>query len=141
MDSGWGLKWDFIIVHESGHEWFGNNITSKDIADMWIHESFTNYSETLFTENLYGKKAGDEYCYGTRKNIKNDRTIIGFYGVNKEGSGDMYDKGGNMLHTIRHVINNDIKFRKILRGLNETFYHQTVTTKQVEDYIICTKWN
>ena len=133
--SGWGMKWDFMIVHESGHEWFGNNITSKDIADMWIHESFTDYSETLFTEYYFGKKAANEYVSGLRKNIRNDRPVIAPYGVNKEGSTDMYYKGANMLHTIRQVINNDEKFRMILRGLNKTFYHQTVTTKQVEDYI------
>lgn len=133
--SGWGLKWDFIIVHESGHEWFANNITTKDIADMWVHEGFTNYSETLFTDYWYGKDAGNAYVQGTRKNIDNDIPIIGKYGVNKEGSGDMYYKGGNMLHTIRQVVNDDEKFRQILRGLNKTFYHQTVTTKQVEDYI------
>ena len=133
--SGWGLKWDFIIVHESGHEWFANNITSKDIADMWIHEGFTNYSETLFTEFYYGKKAGTEYVTGIRKTIANDKPIIGPYGVNQEGSGDMYNKAGNMIHTIRQVINDDEKFRNILRGLNKTFYHQTVTSKQVEDYV------
>jgi len=133
--SGWGLKWDFIIVHESGHEWFGNNITSKDIADMWVHESFTNYSETLFTGCQYGPKAADAYIEGVRKSIKNDIPIIGPYGVNQEGSGDMYTKGGNMIHTIRQIINNDDVFRDILRGLNKTFWHQTVTTQQVEAYI------
>lgn len=133
--SGWGLKWDFIIVHESGHEWFANNITSKDIADMWIHESFTNYSETLFTDYWFGKEAGNAYVQGTRKNIANDIPIIGHYNVNQEGSGDMYYKGGNMIHMIRQVINDDEKFRQILRGLNKTFYHQTVTTKQIENYI------
>ncbi len=133
--SGWGMKWDFIIVHESGHEWFGNNITSKDIADMWIHEGFTNYSETLFTEYYYGKKAADEYVIGIRKNIENKEPIISAYGVNSEGPIDMYYKASNMIHTIRQVINNDSTFRNILRGLNKAFYHQTVTTKQVEDYI------
>ena len=133
--TGWGLKWDFIIVHESGHEWFANNITSKDIADMWIHEGFTNYSETLFTDYWYGKQAGNEYLIGTRKGIRNDIPIIGPYNVNQEGSGDMYPKSGNMLHAIRQVINDDSLFRQILRGLNKTFYHQTVTTKQVENYI------
>ncbi len=133
--TGWGLKWDFIIVHESGHEWFANNITTKDIADMWVHEGFTNYSETLFTEYFYGKKAGDEYNYGIRRNIKNDIPIIGPYGVNQEGSGDMYAKGANLIHTIRHAINNDSLFRNILMGLNTQFYHQTVTTAQVENYI------
>jgi len=133
--TGWGLKFDFIIVHESGHEWFANNITYKDIADMWIHESFTNYSESLFVEYYYGKEAGLEYVRGTRKNIQNDIPIIGHYDVNNEGSGDMYYKGGNMLNTLRQIVNDDAKWRSILRGLNSTFYHQTVTTKQIEDYL------
>ncbi|HSN60256.1 MAG TPA: M1 family aminopeptidase, partial [Ferruginibacter sp.] len=133
--SGWGMKFDFIIIHESGHEWFANNITINDIADMWVHESFTNYSETLFTDYYYGKKAGNDYNAGNRLNISNDSPIIGPYGVNKGGSGDMYDKGGNMLHMIRQLIYNDEKFRKILRGLNSTFYHQTVTTNQIENYL------
>ena len=133
--TGWGLKFDFIIIHESGHEWFANNITYKDIADMWIHESFTNYSESLFVEYYYGKDAGAEYVRGTRKGIKNDSPIIGNYDVNNEGSGDMYPKGGNMLHTLRQIVNDDEKWRGILRGLNSTFYHQTVTTKQIEDYL------
>ncbi|MBC7651263.1 MAG: M1 family peptidase, partial [Deinococcales bacterium] len=133
--TGWGLKWDYIIVHESGHEWFANNITTKDIADMWVHEGFTTYSETLFTEYYYGIEAGNDYNYGQRKGIQNNQTIIGTYGVNKEGSGDMYPKGANVIHTIRHAINNDSLFRQILRGLNSDFYHQTVTTQQVEHYI------
>lgn len=134
--TGWGLKFDFIIVHESGHEWFGNNITSKDIADMWVHESFTNYSETLFTECLFGKQAGSEYVIGTRKNILNDKPIIGTYGVNSEGSGDMYYKGANMLHTIRQIIDNDAAFKNILRGLGKDFYHKTVTGREIERYMI-----
>jgi aminopeptidase N len=132
--TGWGLKWDFIIVHESGHEWFGNSITDKDAADMWVHEGFTNYSETLYTTYLYGVEAGDDYCIGTRKNVENDENIIGIYDVNKEGSGDMYYKGGNMLHMIRQIMG-DSAFRGMLRGLQKTFYHQTVTTKQIEDYV------
>lgn len=133
--TGWGLKFDFIIIHESGHEWFANNITYKDMADMWIHESFTNYSESLFIEYYYGKEAGAEYERGLRKTIKNDKPIIGKYNVNDEGSSDMYNKGGNMLHTLRQIVNDDEKWRTILRGLNSTFYHQTVTTKQIEDYL------
>lgn len=133
--TGVGLNWDFIIIHESGHEWFANNITAKDKADMWIHEGFTSYSETLFTEKFMDKISAEKYVQGIRKNIRNDRPIIGKYGVGKSGSGDMYYKGANMIHTIRQVINDDEKFRQILRGLNKDFYHQTVTTKQVEDYI------
>ena len=133
--TGWGLKWDFIIIHESGHEWFANNITYRDIADMWIHESFTNYSESLYIDYYFGKEPATDYVAGTRQHIENDRPIVGYYQVNKRGSGDMYSKGGNMLHTIRHSIGNDSLFRAILRGLNSTFYHQTVTTQQVENYI------
>ena len=133
--TGVGLNWDFILIHESGHEWFANNITAKDQADMWIHEGFTCYSETLFTEKFMDKKSAETYVQGLRHNIRNDVPIIGKYGVRKAGSGDMYYKGANMLHTIRQVINDDEKFRQILRGLNKDFYHQTVTTKQIEDYI------
>ncbi|HYF31490.1 MAG TPA: M1 family metallopeptidase [Chitinophagaceae bacterium] len=133
--SGWGLKWDFILIHESGHEWFANNITTKDIADMWVHEGFTNYSETIFTECEFGKEAGIDYVTGTRRLIENDMPIIGHYGVNQEGSGDMYYKGGNMLHTIRQVFSSDEAFRQMLRGMNKDFYHKTVTSKEVENYI------
>jgi aminopeptidase N len=133
--SGHGLKWDFIIVHESGHEWFANNITSNDIADMWIHEGFTAYSETLFTTCESGVQAGNEYVIGTRTNMRNDMPVIGHYGVQQEGSGDMYYKGANMLHNIRQIIDNDEKFRKILRGLNSEYFHKTVDTKDVEAYI------
>ncbi|WP_025741640.1 M1 family metallopeptidase [Aquimarina pacifica] len=133
--SGWGTKFDFIIVHESGHEWFANNITHKDAADMWIHEGFTAYSESLFLDYYYGEKAASEYVIGTRKNIQNDRPIIGEYHVNHEGSADMYFKGSNMLHTLRQLIKNDEVWRSVLRGINKKFYHQTVTTKQIEEYI------
>jgi aminopeptidase N len=133
--TGWGLKFDFIIVHESGHEWFANSITYEDIADMWVHESFANYSENLYLEYYYGKKAGSEYVLGTRKNIINDRPIIGIYNVNREGSHDMYYKGGNMLHTLRQIINDDEKWRSILRGLSRDFYHQVVKGSQIEKYL------
>ena len=133
--TGWGLKFDFIIIHESGHEWFANNITYKDAADMWIHEGFTAYSENLFLDYYYGTKAASEYVIGTRSSILNDKPIIGNYDVNSEGSSDMYYKGANMLHTLRQLIEDDNKWRQILRGLNSEFYHQTVTTKQIESYI------
>ena len=133
--TGLGMKWDFIIVHESAHEWFGNNITSKDNADMWVHESFANYAEGLYTECLFGKEAGAQYIIGNRRLIRNDAPIIPAYGVNAQGSGDMYPKGGNMLHTIRQIVNDDGKWRDILRGLNSTFRHQTVTGQQIQDYI------
>jgi aminopeptidase N len=133
--TGWGLTWDFIIVHETAHEWFGNNITTADIADMWVHESFANYAESLYTECRYGSSAGAAYVIGTRPLVKNDRPVVGPFGVNAKGSGDMYPKGGNMLHTIRHIIDDDEKWVRILRGLNTEFRHQIVTGKQVQAYI------
>jgi aminopeptidase N len=134
-NSGWGLKFDFIIIHESAHEWFANSITYEDIADMWIHESFANYAESLYVEYYYGKEAGSEYVLGTRSLIRNDRPIIGIYNVNYEGSGDMYYKGGNMLNTLRQIVNDDEKWRDILRGLNKEFYHQVVKSSQIENYL------
>jgi aminopeptidase N len=133
--TGLGLQWDFIIVHESAHEWFGNNISAQDHADMWVHEGFANYAEGLYTECRLGTTAGAAYMIGVRKSIRNDRPIIPAYGVNAQGSGDMYPKAGNMLHTIRQILDDDAKWRDILRGLNRTFRHQTVTGRQVEDYI------
>jgi len=133
--SGWGEKFDFIIIHESAHEWFANNITDEDVADMWIHESFGNYSENLYVEYYYGKEAGSQYVLGSRRNIRNDRPVAGKYDVNYSGSGDMYYKGGNMLHMIRQIIDDDEKWRGILRGLNRDFYHQVVKGSQIEDYL------
>jgi aminopeptidase N len=105
------------------------------VADMWIHEGFTAYSENLYLDYYYGKKASSEYVIGTRGSIQNDRPIIGVYEVNQEGSGDMYYKGANILHTLRQLIKDDEKWRKILRGLNKDFYHKTISSQQLEAYI------
>ena len=134
-DTGWGLKFDFIIIHESGHEWFANSISNADVAYMWIHEAFISYSENLFVEFHYGKKAATEYVLGKRRRISNRRPIEGTPGINRSGSGDMYTKGANMLHTLRQWVGSDKAWRSILRGLNETFYHQTVTSVQIETYM------
>ena len=133
--SGWGLKFDYIIIHEGGHEWFANNITYKDIADMWVHEGFTCYSENLYVDYFFGKEAAAEYVIGTRRGISNRKPIIGQYDINREGSGDMYSKGANLLHTIRQLAKDDEVWRQTLRGLNKEFYHSTVTTGEIEEYI------
>ncbi len=133
--TGWGLKFDFIIIHESGHEWFANSITNTDVADMWIHEGFTNYSETLYVDYHFGTEAGNEYLIGVRELITNEYPIIGDYGVNSHGSNDMYYKGGAMIHTLRQMINDDEAFRKLLVDMNGEFYHQTVSSSQVEEFI------
>lgn len=133
--SGWGMEFDFIIVHETGHEWFANSITYADAADMWVHEGFTNYSESLFLEYHFGKEAGEDYVIGLRTSIQNDRPILGIYGVDYRGSSDMYYKGANLLHTLRQLFDDDNLWREAFRCLNEEFYHQTVSSKQIEDYL------
>ncbi|CAM4163685.1 M1 family metallopeptidase [Gillisia hiemivivida] len=132
--TGIGLKWDFIIIHESGHEWFGNSITANDIADMWIHEGFTTYSEAVYVECRWGKDDALKYLEGLRKNIGNKAPIIGDYGVNSEGSGDMYPKGANLLNTLRSIYNNDELWWKTLKDYTLTFKHKTIDTKTVENF-------
>lgn len=135
-NSGEGLKFDFIIIHESGHEWFANNLTNYDVADMWIHEGFTTYSEVLYLDYHYGTASGNAYVIGYRERVANKTPITGVYEVNQTGSGDMYNKGAAMIHTLRQVINDDEKFRQLLRDINKTFYHQTLSSEQLENYIM-----
>jgi aminopeptidase N len=130
-ETGIGLLFDFIIIHESGHEWFGNSITSKDIADMWIHEAFTCYSETVYIECQWGYEKAMRYVNGQANNVLNDIPIIGQYGVNNEGSSDMYYKGSLMLNTLRHVINDDAKWWKIILDYSHTYQHQIIDTETV----------
>lgn len=132
--TGNGLLFDFITIHESGHEWFGNSITAADVADMWIHEGFTCYTETVFLECNFGKEKAGQYINGLKRNVQNDKPIIGQYGVNSEGSGDMYYKGALMLHTIRNIINDDTKWWKLLLDYSNTFRHQIIETKNVVDF-------
>ncbi len=130
-----GLKWDYIIIHESGHEWFANSITTADIADIWIHEGFTDYTETIYTECQSGKQAAEEYVVGLREDIANDKPLIGPYGVNQVGSGDVYNKGANLIHMIRHIVG-DSTFKAMLLEMNRRFFHKTVTSAEVEDFMI-----
>lgn len=132
--TGIGLKWDYIIIHESGHEWYGNSITAKDIADMWIHEGFTSYSEAVYVECRWGKEQALEYLQGTRRGLGNNATIIGDYGVNSEGSGDMYFKGANLLNTIRSIYDNDELWWKTLKDYTETYKHQIIDTETTENF-------
>ncbi|SDS36894.1 Peptidase family M1 [Gillisia sp. Hel1_33_143] len=129
-----GMNWDYIIIHESGHEWYGNSITAKDIADMWIHESFTSYTEAIYVECRWGKDKSLEYLRGTRKGVRNTAPIIGDYGVNSEGSGDMYFKGANLLNNLRSIYNNDELWWNTLRAYTKTYRHKIIETKTVEDY-------
>ncbi|MFY8069395.1 MAG: M1 family metallopeptidase [Flavobacterium sp.] len=129
--TGVGMKFDYITIHETGHEWFGNSITSKDIADMWIHEGFTTYTETVFIECTQGYEAAMKYVNGQSKNVRNDKPIIGQFGVNREGSGDMYYKGSLLLNTLRHIVNNDEKWWSLLLKYAETYKKQIIDTPTV----------
>ena len=133
--TGLGLQWDYIIVHESAHEWFGNNITSREYGDLWVHEAFATYAEGLYTECQLGRTAGAAYLVGLRRSVANRGPIVGPAGVAGWYNTDMYFKGANVLLTIRQLVDDDVRWRGILRGLNRTFRHQTVTGQQVEDYI------
>lgn len=129
--TGIGMLFDYIIIHESGHEWFGNSITSKDIADMWIHEGFTMYAEVVYLECQYGYDKAMKYINGMQQNIRNDKPLIGPYGVNKEGSNDMYPKGALFLNTLRHVLNDDAKWWQLLLNYTQTFRYQIIDTENV----------
>ncbi|MFB3387910.1 M1 family metallopeptidase [Flavobacterium sp. LAR06] len=134
-NTGWGKKTDKIIVHEMAHEWFGNNMTAADIADRWIQEGFAGLAEELVIADIAGKQAGNEFMAGRFRTIDNDKPIIARYGINEDGSQDNYIKGWAILHMIKSIINDDVKFQQILHGLNNNFYHKVVTTNQIENYI------
>jgi aminopeptidase N len=129
--TGIGMTFDYITIHETGHEWFGNSITSKDIADMWIHEGFTTYSESVFVECLLGYDKAMQYITGQQRNVGNHKPVIGIFGVNKEGSGDMYYKGALLLNTLRHIVNDDEKWWKMLLKYSETYKKQVIDTETV----------
>jgi len=135
-NTGEGLKFDFIIIHESGHEWFANSLTNFDVADMWIHEGFTTYSEVLYLDYHFGTESGNKYLIGFRDRISNSSPVIGIYEVNQRGSGDMYSKGAAMIHTLRQIIDDDEKFRGLLRAINKEYFHQTISSAQLENYIM-----
>jgi aminopeptidase N len=130
-----GIDFDYIIIHESGHEWWGNNVSVKDIADLWIHEGFCTYSEVLYVENYYGTSDAMRYVNKLKNRVANDKPIIGDYEVNNEGSGDMYNKGALMIHSLRSWINNDSVFFALLKNIQQEFAYETVESKQIENYI------
>ena len=135
--TGWGLKYDLLLVHEIAHEWFGNNITVEDQADKWVHEAFAGYAEILYLDYYFGNNAGDEYINARQKDIENEEPIIPRYGVNDDADGsDNYLKGRTIVHMIRQIMNDDVKFRKLLLDLNTRFYHKVVTSKIIEQYLI-----
>jgi hypothetical protein len=133
--TGLGLGWDYIVIHESAHEWFGNSISTSEPGDLWVHEAFATYAEGLYVECRHGRTAGAAYLIGLRRGIRNTGPIVGPRGVAGWYNTDMYYKGANLLHTIRQLVDDDARWRAILRGLARTFRHRTVTGREIEDYL------
>jgi aminopeptidase N len=132
--TGLGLDWDFIIVHESGHEWFGNSITASDLGENWMHESFTTYAEALFIEYYKGKQAAETYLVGLRKKIDNDDPLLAPLGVNQDPTSDIYNKGANVIHTLRQWINDDAVFLGGIREMTRLFRHRIVSSTEMEQF-------
>jgi aminopeptidase N len=128
---GISLRFDFIIIHESGHEWFGNSITAADPADMWIHEGWTTYLEELYVEYRWGKEDGIKYINGMKPKIYNLRPIVAERGVNADPTEDQYFKGALMLNTLRSVIDDDKKWFALIHDFYQHFKYQTILTEDV----------
>lgn len=130
-----GVLFDFIIVHETAHEWWGNHVTAADDADMWIHESFGAYAEAVYVEGLWGYDAAMRYQNSKKQQISNQRPIIGTYGVRQPGSPDMYPKGAMALNTFRHIVDNDSLWWSILRGIQSEYGMRTIHADTLVDYL------
>jgi len=131
------MDWDYIIVHETGHEYFGNSVSTKDHAEMWIHESFTTYMEALYVEYHYGYEKVDRYLSYQRRHM-NSEPIIGPLGVNYDewNGSDMYFKGSWILHTLRHVINDDDKWFGLIKQFYKNNKYKNITS---QDFFLFTK--
>ena len=130
-----GLDFDYIIIHETGHEWWGNSISCADMADLWIHEGFCTYSEAIYVECMHGYDTAMLYVNAKIPSVGNKAPIVGVYDVNEEGSGDMYNKGMLILNTVRHLFNDDEAWFKTLKGVSVDFEQTVVHTSEIEEYI------
>jgi aminopeptidase N len=131
------MNWDYIIVHETAHEYFGNSVSCGDLAEMWIHESFATYMEALYVECAYSYRDAVRYLVGQRLYIANQEPIIGPFDVNWENwtHSDHYFKGAWMLHTLRHAINDDMKWWDLLRGFYDKHALSIATTEDFARYV------
>lgn len=127
-------RFDFIIIHESGHEWFGNAVTAKDRSDMWIHEGWTTYLESLYVEYRWGKDDALKYLSGYRAKVHNLRPIVAERGVNADPTEDQYFKGALMLNTLRSVVDDDAKWWALIRGFYQQYKYQDILTEDVVAY-------
>ncbi len=138
---GISKKFDFIIIHESGHEWFGNAVTAADMSDMWIHEGWTTYMEGLYVEFLYGKPDAIKYLNGLKSHLKSDRAIVvsdvdgkTIHGTNQQPTQDQYFKGALMLNTLRSVLDDDPKWLELIHGFYQQFKYKNILTEDVVSY-------
>jgi len=127
-------RFDFIIIHESGHEWFGNSVTAVDPSDMWIHEGWTTYLESLYVEYRWGKPDALKYLGGYRPKVHNLRPIVAERGVNADPTEDQYFKGALMLNTLRSVVDDDTKWWKLLHDFYQHFKYRNIATEDVVAY-------
>jgi aminopeptidase N len=132
--TGIGTRFDFIIVHESAHEWFGNSITARDRSDMWIHEGWANYCESLFVEFMWGKQDGLTYLNTGKGGVKNAAPVIAEEGIFATPPGDQYKKGALFLNTLRSVINDDAVWFKLLHDYYQHFKYQTMMTTDMVEF-------
>ncbi len=128
---GVSLKFDFIIVHESAHEWFGNSITASDVSDQWIHEGWATYAECVYVEAIFGREDALKYVNGYKAKVRNRQPIITARGVNRTPSQDQYFKGALFLNTLRSVIDNDARWWKLLRDYGSRFKYRNIMTEDV----------
>jgi len=127
-------KFDFIIIHESAHEWFGNSITAADVSDMWIHEGWATYMESLYVEYRWGKADALLYLNGLKPKIKNEMPIITQHDINAEPPEDQYFKGALMINTLRSVIDDDPKWFHDIHDFYQDFQYQNIMTENVEQW-------
>ena len=128
---GISTKFDFIIIHESGHEWFGNAVSAADVSDMWIHEGWTTYLECLYVEYTFGHEDGIKYTNGYKSHVQNRTPIITQHGIHRDPPQDMYFKGALFLNTLRSVVNDDAKWWKTIHDLFQTFKYRNIMTEDV----------
>ena len=127
-------RFDFIIIHESGHEWFGNGVTANDVSDAWIHEGFDTYAEAVYAECQWGYADAITYLNGYQSKVRNAQPILGPSGVNQWPPQDQYFKGALFLNTLRHVVANDSLWWALLREYTEHFRYQNIWTTDVINY-------
>ena len=127
-------RFDFIIVHESAHEWFGNSVTAADISDMWIHEGWATYLECLYVEYMWGKDDGLKYTNAYKSKVRNLQPVITERGVNREPPQDQYFKGALFLNTLRSVVDNDARWFALIHDFYQHFKYRNIMTEDVVEY-------